>query len=100
MLGEAYDQRKTYNQVHLERHHNVNNTLYASLAQCTGDLLFDPRAGEAYDRDEDHLALFLELLGRMPKRVYEKVWRALLRVTAMIGAGLAAWVHAQAHSGR
>lgn len=35
----------------------------------TGDFLFDPKAGEYYDRDEDHLALFIELLGRMPKRV-------------------------------
>ena len=35
----------------------------------TGDLLFDPRAGEDYDRDEDHLAMFQELLGRMPKRL-------------------------------
>jgi serine/threonine protein kinase len=35
----------------------------------TGDLLFDPRAGEDYDRDEDHLAMFQELLGQMPKRL-------------------------------
>jgi len=35
----------------------------------TGDLLFDPRAGEDYDRDEDHLAMFQELLGRMPRRL-------------------------------
>jgi len=35
----------------------------------TGDLLFDPRAGEDYDRDEDHLAMFQELLGKMPKRL-------------------------------
>ena len=35
----------------------------------TGDLLFDPRSGDNYDRDEDHLALFLELLGRIPKKV-------------------------------
>lgn len=34
----------------------------------TGDLLFDPRAGEDYDRDEDHLAMFQELLGKMPKK--------------------------------
>ncbi|KAG1652904.1 hypothetical protein FOA52_015926 [Chlamydomonas sp. UWO 241] len=38
----------------------------------TGDLLFDPRAGENYDRDEDHLALFVELLGKMPRKVYER----------------------------
>merc|ERR1712157_484361 len=35
----------------------------------TGDLLFDPRAGEEYDRDEDHLAMFQELLGKMPKKI-------------------------------
>lgn len=35
----------------------------------TGDLLFDPRSGEDYDRDEDHLAMFQELLGKMPKRL-------------------------------
>merc|ERR1719401_3129919 len=35
----------------------------------TGDLLFDPRAGEEYDRDEDHLAMFQELLGKMPKKL-------------------------------
>jgi serine/threonine-protein kinase SRPK3 len=36
---------------------------------ATGDFLFDPRSGEAWDRDEDHLALMLELLGRMPRKV-------------------------------
>jgi len=33
----------------------------------TGDYLFDPKASEEYPRDEDHLALFTELLGPMPK---------------------------------
>eukprot|EP00771_Trimastix_marina_P003010 gnl/Trimastix_PCT/4193.p1 GENE.gnl/Trimastix_PCT/4193~~gnl/Trimastix_PCT/4193.p1 ORF type:complete len:528 (-),score=166.61 gnl/Trimastix_PCT/4193:463-2046(-) len=35
----------------------------------TGDLLFDPHSGEGYDRDEDHLALCIELIGRMPKKI-------------------------------
>ena len=35
----------------------------------TGDLLFDPKAGDNYDRDEDHLAMFQELLGKMPKKL-------------------------------
>ena len=35
----------------------------------TGDVLFDPRSGKDYERDEDHLALFMELLGRIPRRV-------------------------------
>lgn len=33
----------------------------------TGDYLFDPHTGAGYDRDEDHLALMMELLGTMPK---------------------------------
>ena len=37
---------------------------------ATGDLLFDPRSGRDYDRDEDHLALVMELLGRPPKRLW------------------------------
>ena len=35
----------------------------------TGDLLFDPREGPDYDRDEDHLAMFQELLGKVPKKM-------------------------------
>ncbi|CAD7700906.1 unnamed protein product [Ostreobium quekettii] len=35
----------------------------------TGDFLFDPRSGEDYCRDEDHLALFIELLGKPPRRI-------------------------------
>jgi hypothetical protein len=35
----------------------------------TGDLLFDPRSGEGFDRDEDHLAQQMELLGKMPKKI-------------------------------
>lgn len=34
----------------------------------TGDLLFDPRSGDNYDRDEDHLALMIELLGKTHTR--------------------------------
>jgi hypothetical protein len=37
-----------------------------------GDLMFDPRAGQAWDRDEDHLAMIIELIGRFPKSVYSK----------------------------
>ncbi|KAK9806053.1 hypothetical protein WJX73_009418 [Symbiochloris irregularis] len=35
----------------------------------TGDHLFDPRSGRDYGRDEDHLALFIELLGPVPLQV-------------------------------
>ncbi|EOA23746.1 hypothetical protein CARUB_v10016959mg [Capsella rubella] len=36
---------------------------------ATGDVLFDPHSGENYDRDEDHLALMMELLGMMPRKI-------------------------------
>jgi serine/threonine-protein kinase SRPK3/serine/threonine-protein kinase SRPK1 len=35
----------------------------------TGDYLFDPKTTEEYVRDEDHLALTMELLGPMPQNV-------------------------------
>jgi len=35
----------------------------------TGDYLFDPKASEEYPRDEDHLALFIELLGPIPRKL-------------------------------
>uniref|UniRef100_A0A2P2P031 non-specific serine/threonine protein kinase n=1 Tax=Rhizophora mucronata TaxID=61149 RepID=A0A2P2P031_RHIMU len=36
---------------------------------ATGDVLFDPRGGDNYDRDEDHLALMMELLGTIPRKI-------------------------------
>ncbi|KZV20566.1 SRSF protein kinase 2-like [Dorcoceras hygrometricum] len=36
---------------------------------ATGDVLFDPHIGDNYGRDEDHLALMMELLGTMPRKV-------------------------------
>lgn len=36
---------------------------------ATGDVLFDPHSGENYGRDEDHLALMMELLGMMPRKI-------------------------------
>ncbi|EFJ18050.1 hypothetical protein SELMODRAFT_53092, partial [Selaginella moellendorffii] len=36
---------------------------------ATGDVLFDPHSGDQFDKDEDHLALMIELLGRMPRKV-------------------------------
>ncbi|XP_076960863.1 uncharacterized protein LOC143637329 isoform X2 [Bidens hawaiensis] len=36
---------------------------------ATGDVLFDPHSGDNYNRDEDHLALMMELLGMMPRKI-------------------------------
>lgn len=35
----------------------------------TGDYLFEPRTGKTYDKDEDHVAQMIELLGRIPRRM-------------------------------
>lgn len=43
----------------------------------TGDYLFDPKASEEYPRDEDHLALFVELLGPMPPAVISRGRRSM-----------------------
>lgn len=38
----------------------------------TGDFLFEPKSGPGWDRDEDHVALMIELLGKMPRKVRDK----------------------------
>jgi serine/threonine-protein kinase SRPK3 len=34
----------------------------------TGDFLFNPRPGTDHKKNDDHLALFMEMLGPMPKK--------------------------------
>jgi len=36
---------------------------------ATGDLLFNPKSGKSWGKDEDHLALCIELLGKMPRKI-------------------------------
>ncbi|XP_006855718.2 SRSF protein kinase 1 [Amborella trichopoda] len=36
---------------------------------ATGDMLFAPNSGQGYDVDEDHLALMMELLGKIPRKI-------------------------------
>lgn len=38
----------------------------------TGDYLFDPKPSDEYPRDEDHLALCVELLGKIPAHMQAK----------------------------
>jgi serine/threonine-protein kinase SRPK3 len=35
----------------------------------TGDFLFEPRKGDSYCKNDDHLAQIMELLGKMPKKI-------------------------------
>ena len=34
---------------------------------ATGDFLFEPKKSKTFDKDDDHLAQMMELLGRMPR---------------------------------
>lgn len=36
---------------------------------ATGDMLFAPKIGQGFSEDEDHLALMMELLGKMPRKI-------------------------------
>ncbi|RDX63201.1 hypothetical protein CR513_58397, partial [Mucuna pruriens] len=36
---------------------------------ATGDMLFTPKVGQGFSEDEDHLALMMELLGKMPRKI-------------------------------
>jgi serine/threonine-protein kinase SRPK3 len=36
---------------------------------ATGDMLFAPKDGLGYSEDEDHLALMMELLGKIPRKI-------------------------------
>ncbi|KAJ4966636.1 hypothetical protein NE237_018485 [Protea cynaroides] len=36
---------------------------------ATGNMLFAPMSGEGYSDDEDHLALMMEVLGKMPRKI-------------------------------
>ncbi|XP_070051208.1 uncharacterized protein [Nicotiana tomentosiformis] len=48
---------------------------------ATGDVLFDPYSGDNFDRDEDHLALMMELLGTMPRKVRESTFNHFKVIT-------------------
>ena len=34
----------------------------------TGDFLFEPRRGDYFSKNDDHLAQIIELLGKIPKK--------------------------------
>ncbi|CAB1442920.1 unnamed protein product, partial [Pleuronectes platessa] len=46
---------------------DVWSTACMAFELTTGDYLFEPHSGEDYSRDEDHLALMIELLGKIPR---------------------------------
>ncbi|KAA8518645.1 hypothetical protein F0562_016119 [Nyssa sinensis] len=52
---------------------------------ATGDVLFDPHSGDNFDRDEDHLALMMELLGMMPRKL---LWVVVIPGTSSIDTAI------------
>ncbi|XP_063064553.1 SRSF protein kinase 1a isoform X1 [Engraulis encrasicolus] len=47
---------------------DIWSTACMAFELATGDYLFEPHSGEDYSRDEDHIALIIELLGPVPRR--------------------------------
>lgn len=58
ILGQGYDTAS-----------DVWSAACVVFEAAVGDVLFNPRAGKRWSRDEDHLALMIELLGRMPRKL-------------------------------
>ncbi|KAK9970565.1 hypothetical protein ABG768_026499 [Culter alburnus] len=48
---------------------DVWSTACMAFELATGDYLFEPHSGEDYSRDEDHIALIIELLGAVPRKL-------------------------------
>ncbi|KAL7402622.1 hypothetical protein ABVT39_017560 [Epinephelus coioides] len=49
---------------------DIWSTACMAFELATGDYLFEPHSGEDYSRDEDHIALIMELLGKVPRKVF------------------------------
>uniref|UniRef100_A0A8C2SU46 non-specific serine/threonine protein kinase n=1 Tax=Coturnix japonica TaxID=93934 RepID=A0A8C2SU46_COTJA len=48
---------------------DLGNACWVAFELATGDYLFEPHSGEDYSRDEDHIALIIELLGKIPRKL-------------------------------
>ncbi|CAH8530952.1 unnamed protein product [Dicrocoelium dendriticum] len=48
---------------------DIWSTACMAFELATGDYLFEPHSGEDYNRDEDHLAHIIELLGAIPRNI-------------------------------
>ncbi|XP_046731121.1 SRSF protein kinase 1b isoform X5 [Silurus meridionalis] len=48
---------------------DIWSTACMAFELATGDYLFEPHSGEDYSRDEDHIALIIELLGKVPRKL-------------------------------
>ncbi|XP_058641699.1 SRSF protein kinase 1a isoform X3 [Onychostoma macrolepis] len=48
---------------------DIWSTACMAFELATGDYLFEPHSGEDYSRDEDHIALIIELLGAVPRKL-------------------------------
>ncbi|XP_077583483.1 SRSF protein kinase 1b isoform X1 [Stigmatopora nigra] len=58
---------------------DIWSTACMAFELATGDYLFEPHSGEDYSKDEDHIALIIELLGKVPRKLiragkYSKVF--------------------------
>ncbi|KAJ8378224.1 hypothetical protein AAFF_G00245120 [Aldrovandia affinis] len=67
-LGNACWVHKHFTEDIQTRHRHLEHRLHGVRAG-DGDYLFEPHSGEDYSRDEDHIALIIELLGKVPRKL-------------------------------
>ena len=58
ILGNSYDQSA-----------DIWSVAALTFELATGDYLFDPHSGRHFDRNEDHIAMIIELLGPIPRQI-------------------------------
>ncbi|EGD72229.1 CMGC/SRPK protein kinase [Salpingoeca rosetta] len=58
ILGNNYDQSA-----------DIWSVAALTFELATGDYLFDPHSGRNFDRNEDHIAMIIELLGPIPRQI-------------------------------
>jgi len=50
---------------------DIWSTACMAFELVTGDFLFEPHSSDDYSRDEDHIALIIELLGYLPRKLWQ-----------------------------
>ncbi|CAI9111920.1 OLC1v1012264C1 [Oldenlandia corymbosa var. corymbosa] len=71
--GEIQTRQYRCPEVILGSPHSTSADIWSFACVCfelaTGQFLFDPHPRDDHDEDEDHLALIMELLGKMPRKI-------------------------------
>ncbi|GMH06611.1 hypothetical protein Nepgr_008451 [Nepenthes gracilis] len=72
-LGEIQTRQYRAPEVVLQTGYSTSADMWSfactAFELATGDMLFAPKGGQGFSDDEDHLALMMELLGKIPRKI-------------------------------